>query len=179
MGNLTTKQLENVVLDAGVIYINYGLTDERVLAPCREGIVFVVEQEFKDIEYDGQRGKTKGMRRIISENASITANVMDLSQENIKLALAGSNMDGTTKAITNGTGEIASADYLANITAVGLNMKGEYKVITLYNAMADNGLNIEMNDKEEASIELQFSAHYDPTNLSSPIYKIEQVTTLA
>lgn len=176
MQNLTTQQIENVVIDTGVVYKNYGEVDEEILAPCRGSNTFVVEQEFKDIEYNGQRGKTKGMRRIITENASLTVNLMDMSQDNLKLALAGAIVNGTTHAITSGSGKIADSEYLKNICLVGTTMKGEEKVITLYNAMADNGLSLEMVDKDESVIELVFAAHYDPTNLASPLYKIENVT---
>lgn len=175
MQNLTTQQIENVVIDSGVVYVNYNETDERILAPCRGDNVFLVEQEFKEVEYNGMRGKTKGMRRVITENASLTVNLMDMSQENIKLALAGATLNSSTKAITNGTGKIASTEYLKNVCLVGTTMKGEEKVITLYNALADNGLSLGMVDKDESVVELAFAAHYDPTNLASPIYKIENV----
>lgn len=31
--NLTTKQIESIQIDEGVIFLNYGETDERLLAP--------------------------------------------------------------------------------------------------------------------------------------------------
>jgi hypothetical protein len=179
MGNLTVEQIASVVMDSGLVYINYGELDERELAPLKGGSTFVVEQEFKDIEFDGMRGKTKGMRRIISENAYATVNLMGLTQENIKLALAGANIDGTTKAITNGSGAIADSEYLKNITIICKTMGDEYKIITLYNALSDNGLSLSTVDKEESVVALNLSAHYDPANLESPIYKIEEVETLA
>ncbi|MDW7673180.1 MAG: hypothetical protein SCK28_01465 [Bacillota bacterium] len=177
--NLTVEQIENIVIDTGVVYINYGELDERMLAPTRGGNNFVVEQEIKIIERDGARGKEKGLRRVIREDATLTVNLMDLSQENIKLALAGAVMDPTTKAITNGNGEIPDTDYLKNITLLGETLSGEYKVITLYNALSDNGLSINMTDKNESVVQLQFAAHYDPANLTQNIYKIEQLETLS
>lgn len=178
MGNLTVEQVASVVMDSGLVYVNYGETDEKELAPLKGGSTFVVEQEIKDIEFDGQKGKTKGMRRVISENAYATVNLMGLSQENIKLALAGATMNATTKAITNGDGTIAESEYLKNITIICKTMGDKYKVITLYNALSDNGLSLSTVDKEESVVALNFSAHYDPVNLASPIYKIEEVATL-
>ncbi|MGF7056461.1 hypothetical protein [Brassicibacter mesophilus] len=176
--NLTTQQIQNIVIDTGVVYVNYGEADgsERLLGPCKGGNSFLVEQEFKEIEYDGIRGKTKGMRRIIRENASLTVRLMDLSQENLKLALAGTNIDEATGAITNGKGSLSDSHYLKNIALVGTTVGGENKIITLYNPLSDNGLTMEMVDKDELAIEIIFAAHYDPVNLESPIYKIEQIT---
>ena len=175
MSNLTLAQIENIVIDAGVVYINYGEGEtERMLAPTRGGNTFVVEQEIKTIERDGSRGKEKGLRRIITENATLTVQLLNLSQENLKLALPGADLS-VGGVITNGDGSILDTDYLTNITLIGETMKGETKVITLYNALADNGLSVSMTAKEESVVELQFSAHYDPTDLSSPIYKIEEV----
>lgn len=174
--SLTTEQLQNIVIDTGVVYVNYGELDEKILGPCKGGNSFLVEQEFKDVEYDGRRGKTKGMRRIINENASLTVRLMDLSQDNIKLALAGANIDGTTKAITNGDRTILDTEYLKNVALVGTTTGGKNKVVTLYNVLSDNGLSMEMVDKDELAVEIIFSAHYDPSDLASPIYKIEEVT---
>lgn len=174
--SLTTQQLQNIIIDTGVVYVNYGEVDERLLGPCKGGNSFLVEQEFKDVEYDGRRGKTKGLRRIINENASLKVRLMDLSQDNIKLALAGAKIDAITSAVTNGSRIILDSDYLKNIALVGTTAGGASKVITLYNVLSDNGLAMEMVDKDELAVELNFSAHYDPTNLESPIYKIEEIT---
>lgn len=173
MSNLTLAQIENVIIEAGVVYVDYGEPTERRLAPTRGGNTFVVEQEVKIIERDGARGKEKGLRRIVTENATLTVQLMNLSQDNLKLALPGADL--SLGVITNGDGSIPDGDYLKNITLIGDTMGGETKVITLYNALSDNGLSLGMTPKDESVVELQFSAHYDPTNLSSPIYKIEEV----
>lgn len=170
--NLTLEQIENIVIDAGVVYVDYGELTEAMLAPTRGGNTFVVERVVRIIERDGARGKEKGLRRIEEENATLTVRLMNLSQENLKLALPGANLDAGV--ITNGNGNISVDDY-KNITLVGENMKGENKVVTLYNAISDNNLTVNMTAKDESVVELQFSAHYDPEDLGAPIYKIEDV----
>jgi len=86
---LTTEQIENIVIDTGVVYVNYGEEGERILAPVRGGNQFLVERTIRDIEFDGRRGKTKGMRRIVEENAKLVVGLMDISMDNLALALAG------------------------------------------------------------------------------------------
>ena len=175
--NLSSDQIENIVLDDGVVYIDYGLGTERLLAPTRGGNSFVVEQEVRNIERDGARGKEKGLRRVINEDAMLTVNLMDLSLDNIALALAGARTtdDGTNiTSIKNGyTGLIADADYITNVTLIAPTLGGQWKVITIYNALSDNGLSMELTDKDESVVELQLSAHWDPADLTAEIYKIE------
>lgn len=173
---MTKEQIESVVLDNAIIMLNYGEVDERLLAPCKGGVTCVVEQEIRQIERDGARGKEKGLRRIIEENATITASTIDISIENIKLALAGATDNGNG-GLRNGTGNgiIKDLDYLKNVTAIGTNAKGESVIFTIYNALADNGLNMQYNDKDEMAVELAFSAHYNVTDVDEPLYNIEIV----
>jgi len=94
---LTQEQIENIVIDTGVLYVNYGEIGERILAPVRGGNQFLVERTIRDIEFDGRRGKTKGMRRITEENAKLVVGIMDLSMDNIKLGLAGATYANANK----------------------------------------------------------------------------------
>jgi len=50
---------------------------------------------------------------------------------------------------------------------------GTTKVITIYNALVDNGLSITASEDSEAILELAFSAHYNPLDLTEPIYSID------
>jgi hypothetical protein len=175
---LTTQQIENILLDVGVVYLNYGVAGERVLAPTRGGGSFVVEQDVRIIERDGALGKEKGLRRVVTENAALTVNVMDMSIANLKAALAGSTATAT-KITSTLTGEILDSEYYSNITWIGTDMEGKNKVITLYNALADNGLNISFTDKDEVVVEMAFAGHRDPTDTSKPLYEIEEVEDIA
>ena len=177
MIQLTTEQIQNIVIDTGLVYVNYGIYgEERLLAPTRGGNTFTVEQDVRIIERDGAMGKEKGLRRVIREDAMLTVRIMDMSIDNIKLALAGSTLDGTGKIITNTQeGVIADSEYLDNITLIGEDLEGKTKVITLYNALGDNGLTWNMVDKDESVVEIQFSGHHDPTDKTAPLYEIEEI----
>lgn len=175
---LTTAQIENILLDTGVVYLDYGLPGERILAPTRGGNSFVVEQDVRVIERDGALGKEKGLRRIIKEDAMLTVKFMDMSIANLKMALAGSTAT-STKVTSTTTGNIADTEYFSNITWIGTDMEGKNKIITLNNPLIDNGLSVEFADKDEAVVEAVFSGHRDPTNSATPLYTIEEVETVA
>ena len=53
MADFTTAQIESIVLDSGVVYINYGETDERILAPCKGDNEFTVDAKYAMIEANG------------------------------------------------------------------------------------------------------------------------------
>jgi hypothetical protein len=178
---ITSKTAKNLILDAGVVYINYGKADERILGATQGGSSFVVEREIKEIEVDGAKGKIKGLRRLITENATLTVNMREMSTANIKLALAGSSStnvlgsDGLTKTHDSikSNGELTDADFLANVAVVAKVSGSKEKVIViLENALADGEFNLSFEDKEEATTEVQFSAHYDPADLSKVPYEI-------
>lgn len=175
VSNLTLAQIESIVIDAGLVYLDYGLPAERLLAPTRGGNTFTVEREIHTMEVDGVRGKAKGLRRIVTENAMLMVRLLGLAQENLAAALPGATYNALTGVIAGGSGQLVATSYLTNVTLIGEAMGGRNKVITLFNALADGGLTIAMTPKEEAVVEVVFSAHYDPVNLVSPIYRIEEV----
>ena len=178
MSTVTTAQIENILLDTGVVYLDYGLAGERILAPTRGGNSFVVEQDVRVIERDGALGKEKGLRRVIMEDATLTVRCMDLSIPNLKMALAGSTATAT-KVTSTLTGEILASEYFGNVTIIGTDMEGKNRIITLNNALADNGLTVEMADKDEAVVEIVFSGHRDPTDAAIALYTIEEVEDIA
>jgi hypothetical protein len=178
---IRTETVKNLILDAGVVYVNYGLADERILGATQGGNTFVVEREIKEIEVDGAKGKVKGLRRIITENAMLTTNLREMSASNIKLALAGSTStdvmaaDGVTKTHDSikSSGDISDADYLDNVALVAkVSGSNENVIIIVENALSDGGLTLNLEDKEENTTEVQFSAHYDPANLADVPYEV-------
>ena len=52
---VTKETVKNLFVDAGAIYINFGENDERLLGATREGNNFKIEQEVREMEFDGQR----------------------------------------------------------------------------------------------------------------------------
>jgi hypothetical protein len=157
-----------MMLDTGLVYVNGVL-----LAPCEGDNVFAVEREYRDIPFNGMAGKTKGLKRITRENATITVHPKGLTQTMLKYALPGVGEDGD-KLEGGGRQVIDDANYIDNVMLVGTTKDGETKVIKVYNALADNGLTITASEDSEAVLELVFSAHYDPDDLTAPIYSIEE-----
>lgn len=178
---ITKKTAENMIVDVGAVYLNYGVQGkERLWGATSGGASFEVEQEIKEIEADGLRGKGMGFRRKITENATLTINALEHSPENFHTALPGSVLEDLMddsgievigKKIRSGV-HVTLDDYVDNIALVGNLSSGQEIVIILHNALADDNLTLETEDKEEAVPEIKFSAHYDPDDLEAPIYEI-------
>ena len=87
---LVPEQVEKIMLDTGAVFVNGSL-----IAPCEGDNTFVVEREYRDIPYNGAPGKTKGLKRIIRENATLTVHPKGLTQSMLKMALPGITENGT------------------------------------------------------------------------------------
>ena len=181
---ITTDTVKRFVIDSGAIYINYGVAGtERLLGATRGGNTFTIEQDIKVIEIDGTKGKMKGARRIVESNATITANILELTTANLMTAIAGSTSttwtDTTSAPATNTHDEIrrtrnlSDLDYITNIAIVGkVSGSAENIICIIYNALADEGFELAFEDRDEGALEVTFSAHYDPTTLDTEPWAI-------
>lgn len=86
---ITSSTPDRIIIDAGAVYLNYGLAGERLLGATRGGNEFNLNRVTKNIEADGLKGAVKGMKRVTEVNPQITANLLELSVENLIAAIAG------------------------------------------------------------------------------------------
>jgi len=178
MDKIKVENLEHIVIDAGVVYLNYGVEGkEKLLAPCKGDNVFNVEAELREIEANSLKGKTKGLRRKIREDASLRVNLMDLSLDNVKSMLPGSRLSG--KILKHGW-DIEDEDYIENVTIIGEELGGGFKRITIYDALSDEPVEITLVEDDESAVEVQFSAHHDlPGAEDYDFWEVEDLTSLA
>lgn len=92
---------KSIFIDAGAIYFNYGLSNEKRLGATRGGNEFNPGRVSKNIEVDGLKGAAKGMKRITEVNPQMTVNMIELSVYNLIKAIAGASSAETpvTKVI--------------------------------------------------------------------------------
>lgn len=100
---VTTDSADRILIDAGAIYINFYDVDSpgTLLGATRGGNVVEINRTIRDLNPDGAKGKVKGFRRIESVEAKITANMMELTAETLKMALAGAVYASGTSTVTN------------------------------------------------------------------------------
>lgn len=176
--NLTQTQIESVMLDAAIVFINYGETDQAELGITKGGVEFGVVESVRDIEYDGRRGKTKGMVVVDGVDAYVKFSTLEISNANL-LSTLGAASETTGKISNTIGGVIAAGHFYKNLTVFGLMNKSttKYKKIVIKNPAAYGGFTLGTTDKGEATVNLQYNAHWDPTSVATAIYEISDDTT--
>jgi len=177
--SLTAEQIENIQIDYGLVYIDFGETGERRLAPTKGGGTFKVTKVIRDIEFDGRRGKTKGMQVVDEINAVLSVPLLDMSMANLNLALPFLGYAASTVSAESGNvGLIADSAYLTNITLFAKLVGGGYKKIVLYNPMNEGDLSIAAAPKSEGIVQLEVNAHWDAEDDDVDLFTIEDVETI-
>lgn len=180
--NLTKKQIENIQIDESLIFLDYGEETERFLAPTRGGGEFVAGVTVRDIEFDGRNGKTAGTQVIEEQSASIKVTTLCMSQENLALAVPGTEISTTSgNAIENpASGVISLESYLKNVTMFAKLIGGGFKKITIKNAMHETGFTSKAVQKAEGELAYEFIAHYPYNDLNGKgkLWRVEDITTM-
>lgn len=167
----TYRQL---LIDAGDIRVGY--TNEAspgtFLCATRGGNTFTIEQEIRQMPVDGAHGPVKGDKRIISVTAKLKANCIEHSPTVWAHALPGAttSVESTYTEVSRNT-DISDSDYLTNVAirgvVTGAGMDGEYAVLLIKNAICVGNFEISMVDKDEAVLPLEFTGHYDASDLDA------------
>ena len=178
--NLTQEQVENIQIDYGIVFVNYGVVGERQLAPTRGGGTFNATKTIRDIDFDGRKGKSKGTQVIDEINAMLSVPLMDTSMDNLAMAMPWATYaaDKISAKSTN-LGVIADSAYLSNITMFAKVIGGGYKKITLYSAMSENDFSLAATPKAEGVIQLEVNAHWDPQDDTKDLYDIENIASIS
>lgn len=176
--NLTQKQIESIQIDESVIFLDYGETTERFLAPTRGGGEFAATVTVRDIDFDGKHGKTAGTQVIEEQGASIKATTLCMSQENLALAIPACTVTGDSGKIVKNpkTGVIPLSAYLKNVTMFAKLIGGGYKKITIFNPMHETGFTAKAVQKAEGELAFEFLAHYPHSDLDGDLWKVEEVS---
>ena len=182
---VSSASVQNFVIDAGAVYVNLGEPEERLLGATRGGNSFEIEHDIKLVEIDGVRGASMGARRVVESNARIVANLLEITTENILLAIAGADAtDWTDPSIEPAptgpshdqirrTRNISDLDFIKNIAIVGKVSGSEENIICMvYNALSDEGFSLGLEDREEGVLEVTFTAHYDLDDVDTEPWSI-------
>jgi len=176
---LTQTQIDNIQIDYGIVYINYGVVGERKLGPCRGGGEFKAKGKIQDIDFDGSKGKTKGMQYTEDISATLSVTVLDTSMDNLALSMPFCDYTaGVLSATSSSIGILQNGNYLTNVTMFCKTIGGMYKKITVYNAMNESDFDLKAKPKGQGEIALDFEAHWDAIDDTVNLYRIEDVANI-
>jgi len=174
---MTQEQINKIQLGAGVTFVDFGLPTEKKLGASRGGGSFTVTATIRPIDFDGSRGKEKGMEVIDDVSAMIKTTLINTSQDILAMALPDSIVNGNTIESGN-IGFIPNAKYISNITHFAKTADGNYKKFEIFNALNEKGLEIQTKDKGEGEVALEFAGHWDSLEELDKLYKITEVSSI-
>jgi hypothetical protein len=176
---LTTQQIENIQIDYGMVYINFGTVGERRIGPTKGGATFTLTKTLRDIEFDGAIGKSKGMQVVDDINAMLSISSLDTSMDDLAIAMPWADYaSDVITAKSSNIGVVADSAYLTNVTMFAKLVGGSYKKITLYNAMNESDFSLQAAPKAEGTVSMEINAHWDPTDDTVDLFEIEDVETM-
>lgn len=161
--NLSTDDKKKIQIDEGIVVIDMGETSEKVLGPTRGGAEFTATPSIRDIEYDGRKGKTKGMQVKDGEEVSVKIKSLCCSLESLKLAIPGGSVE-SDKLTPGNFGVIEDTAYLKNVAVVTKMLDGTFTTIKVSNPMHEAAFGYKGVQKAENEHNLEFLGHYDYTN---------------
>lgn len=196
INGLNSDTTRHLVFDAGAFFKNYDIekdtfesavADGKLIGATKGGGGFKAVPTFREIELDGMRGALKGTKILEAWEISISANVAEVTPENLRLSLGVSDdiEDVADKPANykkvSGKMCISDKDYLDNVTWVGtISGSKDPVIIQVFNALNTKGLEVSFEDKGELVIEMEFIGHFDMKKKEVPfaIYypQLDEVT---
>lgn len=136
------------------------------IGATRGGFELSVTPEMREIEVDGSRGLTKGMRRLLSMNASTVVNFAELTADNLVKMVPGGKVITHANGLVEITGgDLTNESYIDNVAFLCTYGEREIPaVLVIENALADGGVSLTFADNDEGTPAVTFNAHYDPTD---------------
>lgn len=107
---VTSTTHQKLLIDAGVIYLGFkdAANPGTLLGATMGGNSVEITETIRDVRPDGAKGPIKGFKRIEEAVAIIKANMLELTAENLRRAIAGAVYSSGTTPVTDeavGTGD--------------------------------------------------------------------------
>lgn len=170
------KTKDHLLLDAGALYKNFGLSDQGIIGATSGGNEFDAKAKVRQIKVDGVKAaNAKGLEVIDSVTTTLKCKFLEMTEDILKAALiadADTNSDSDYDIISGKT-VITDDDYIKNIAWVGT-ISGSKKpvIIVIYNALCLDGLQLKSEDSKDNTLDVTFTAHADPSTPQDLPYKI-------
>lgn len=180
---LTQNDINKIQIDEGIVIKDFGLETERIIGPTRGGVEFTATPSIRDIEYDGRKGKTKGLQ--VKDGEDVTMKIITLccSKENLALAIPGAivteKTDSANGSVTPGEfGVISDSAYAKNIAVVTKMLDSTFNVLIVENPMHEGAFSYKAASKSENEHNIELLGHYDPFDSTGKrLWSIEEYET--
>jgi hypothetical protein len=172
---LSTLTADNMVLDAGEVWFNVGITELEAtswtaataavgavrVGGTRGGNSFSPGRTIREMPVDGAIGPVKGFARRATSRPVLTVNMLELTVANLTNAIAAANSSATASSLTKLVGgEIEDSDYITNV-ALATTLKGQAHpfVLVVHNALVLDAPEFSFADEDEMVLTVSFVGH--------------------
>lgn len=168
----SSASVDNFIIDSATLYreLTYDQTGgwTGILVGATSGGVKVsIKNKYRKMEVDGTgHMDVKDLNALESAQATASANVKEITIENLRLSINGNTRAALATEAPSGYKVIESkrylesGDYIPNIAVVGVHNKTKQPVIfILDNALATSDSELEFKDGDEATIPLELQAN--------------------
>ena len=158
---------QSIIIDSGVIYKNFKLTDGvfsgDILGATQGGVEINIEKKYRRIEVDGAfRMPVVGTEVVESEEASFTATMLELSADMLRMATGGVKKADAQSGydLIEGRYTVTEDDYIQGFAITGIqNGTGKHIIFAYDNVLITSATKMKMEDKKEATVEMTGLAH--------------------
>ena len=140
---ITESTTKSLLLNAAVLYkdLIYNQTEKKwsgtLLGATSGGTKVNISSDYQEIEIDGAIVKVEGLTQKQGEEGSIEANLVEVTEENLKMAIVGeereSDVEGYSLIETKAL--LEKSDYIGNIAAVGTLSNGSPVIVIMSNML--------------------------------------------
>ena len=162
---ITSATPKNLLINAAVLYANLKYEEGKwygdLLGATSGGTKVSVKSVFKSIEVDGAVVKVRGMEVKQGEEASIEANLIEMTPEVLKMSMVAEQVSSdvpgydlfTTKSL------LADSDFLDNIAAIGTLSDGREVIVIMENMLCTSGFETDTKNKDNSILKCKFECY--------------------
>lgn len=165
---VTTQTMQNLLIGPGALYKDFinPASPGTLVGATSGGNNFRIEREYYEPEIDGLLGPLKGSTRVVKEVPIIEANLVEITRENLLLALRGTSQADYGSPVTHSkitsAGAVSAGDYVSSIAIVG-EISGSQQPIcyVIKNVLSTDPVEIPLGDgKGTVALKVKFTGYY-------------------
>lgn len=178
---VTSTTISNLLIGPGLVYKGFvnPATPGTLLGATLGGNEISIEREYHAPEIDGVLGALKGSQRVIKEVPKATVKLLEITKDNLMLALAGTSSTAygspqTHDKITSNQSQQISTSAYTDIAIVGeVQGKNQSIIFVIKNALPTDPITVPLGTgKDDVALQVTFTGHYDPASPTTAPYEI-------
>lgn len=166
---ITSDTESRVILDAGVLYRNWGMPGQEIVGATREGATFEVTRDLREIPVDGAPGAIQELTRVVRTSVMLECVLVEISGQTFLDALRGTATTQGSRTWRSAGDLTEPDDFWVNVALVAAQLDdGSERSIVIKNALnAAGGWTIKTRDKGEWGMELTVKGHFRAADLTT------------